>query len=138
MSLIVLNGTNSTTYDLTRFIPVPKYQVNAVEKYEEWTDSAYATHRRLLSAKAEGSFTLKFPTLSDYEAFMTFYNANVDSDTGAINADVFLTYPYATRQGIDVFLKFAPQDDLPFIADGKANGFNVDVLQRDSGIVVTT
>lgn len=138
MALLKLNGSGNTTYDLTRFIPVPKYNVNAVEEYEEWTDSAYATHRRLLSSKAQGQFTLKFPSISDYSAFMTFYTSNMDSATGTINADVFLTYPYVTRQGIDVFLKFAPQNDLPLIADGKAEGFQVELLQRDSGLVVTT
>ena len=53
MSLIVLNGANSTTYDLTRFIPVPNYNINAVEEYKEWTDSNYDTHRRLVSSKAQ-------------------------------------------------------------------------------------
>ncbi len=93
-SLIVLNGANSTTYDLTRFIPVPEYNVNAVEAYEEWTDSAYTTHRRLLSSKAQGDFTLKFPSISEYETFMTLLNSNMDQDTGAINTDMFLIYQY--------------------------------------------
>ena len=137
-SLIVLNGANSTKYDLTRFIPVPEYNVNAVEAYEEWIDSAYTTHRRLLSSKAQGDFTLKFPSISEYETFMTFLNANMDSDTGAINADVFLMYPYLTRSGIDVFLTFAPQDDLPYLVEGKGNGFKVNVMQVQSGLVVVT
>lgn len=137
-SLIVLNGSSSTTYDLTRFIPVPDYNVNAVEEYEEWIDSAYTTHRRLLSSKAQGEFTLKFPSISEYASFMTFFNANQDSDTGTINADVFLMYPYETRQGIDVFLTFTPQDDLPFLAEGKGNGFKVTLKQKNSGLVVAT
>lgn len=137
-SLIKLNGSNSTSLDLTRFIPVPEYNVNAVEAYEEWTDSAYTTHRRLLSSKAQGDFTLKFHSLSEYESFMTFFNANMDSDTGAINADVFLMYPYETRQGIDVFLTFAPQDDLPYLVEGKGSGFKVNVKQVNSGLVVVT
>ena len=138
MSLFVLNGANSTTYDLTRFIPMTNYNVNAVEEYKEWTDSAYTTHRRLLSSKAQGKFTLKFHSIAEYESFMTFYNTNMDSDTGAINADVFLMYPYETRQGIDVFLTFAPQNDLPYLAEGKGQGFEVNVQQVSSGIVVTT
>lgn len=137
-SLIKLNGTNQATFDLTRYIPMTEYNLNAVEAYEEWTDSAYTTHRRLLSSKAQGDFTLKFHSLSEYEAFMTFYNANMDSDTGAINADVFLMYPYETRQGIDVFLTFAPQDDLPYLAEGKGKGFKVNVMQVYSGLAVIT
>lgn len=134
MSLIVLNGANSTTYDLTRYIPVPKYNVNAVEEYKKWTDSNYDTHRRLLSSKAQGDFTLKFPSLSDFEEFMTFINANTDETEGTINADVFLTYPYETRQGIDVFLTFAPQNDLPLIKTGNAEGFTVQLEQQGSGL----
>lgn len=133
-SLIVLRGSNSTTYDLTRFIPVPEYNVNAVEEYEEWIDSAYTTHRRLLSSKAQGEFTLKFPNITEYESFMTFFNANQDDDTGTIKANVFLMYPYTTRQNIDVFLTFAPQDDLPYLAEGKGNGFKVTLKQKTSGI----
>ena len=137
-SLIVLNGSDSATFDLTKNIPVPEYNVNAVEEYEEWTDSAYTTHRRLLSSKAQGDFTLKFHSLAEYESFMTFFNANMDEDTGAINADVFLMYPYETRQAIDVFLTFAPQDDIPYLAEGKGKGFKVNVMQVLSGLVTTT
>ena len=137
-SLIVLNGSDSATFDLTKHIPVPDYNVNAVEEYEEWTDSAYTTHRRLLSSKAQGDFTLKFHSLAEYESFMTFFNANMDEDTGAINADVFLMYPYETRQAIDVFLTFAPQDDIPYLAEGKGKGFKVNVMQVLSGLVTTT
>lgn len=134
MSLIVLNGANSTTYDLTRFIPVPNYNINAVEEYKEWTDSNYDTHRRLVSSKAQGDFTLKFPSLVDYQEFMTFVNANTDPEEGTINVDVFLTYPNITRQGIDVFLTFAPQNDLPLMATGNAAGFSVKLMQQGSGL----
>lgn len=132
--MIILNGANSTTFDLTPFIPVPNYNVNAVETYEEWMDSNQKTHRKLLSAKAQGEFTLKFRTLPDFEAFMNFYNSNMDSEEGTINADVFLTYPYVTRQGIDVFLTFAPQNDLPLMREGRGDGFRVQLIQQGSGI----
>lgn len=137
-SLIKLNGANSAVFDLTHFIPMPEYNVNAVEAYEEWTDSAYTTHRRLLSSKAQGDFTLKFHSIAEYEAFMTFFNTNMDEDTGAIKADVFLMYPYTTRQNIDVFLTFAPQDDLPYLAEGKGKGFKVNLTQRSSGLEIVT
>ena len=138
-SLIVLNSSDSlTTFDLTKHMPMGSYNVNAVEEYDEWTDSNYATHRHLLSSKAQGEFTLKFKSITEYEAFMTFYNANIDSSTGAINADVFVMYPYETRQGIDVFLTFAPQDDLPYLAEGKAKGFSVKLMQVGSGLTVET
>lgn len=134
MSLIVLNGANSTTYDLTRFIPVPNYNVNAVEEYKEWTDSNYDTHKRLLSCKAQGEFTLKFTSLADYQEFMTFVNTNTDADEGTINADVFLTYPNVTRQGIDVFLTFAPPNELPLMGKGNTSGFSVKLIQQGSGL----
>jgi len=137
-SLIKLNGSSNTTFDLTQYIPMPTYNVNAVEEYREWTDEAYTTHRRLLSSKAQGDFTLKFHSVEEYASFMTFFNTNMDSDTGAINADVFLMYPYHTRLGIDIFMTFAPQDDLPYLAEGKGQGFKVTVKQVDSGMTVVT
>lgn len=128
MSLIVLKNSDGTkSLDLTRSIPMKTYQVNVEENNEEWTDSNYTKHFRLLAEKVTGTFKLKFKSIADYANFMTFLSTNKDSSSGLIKADVFCMYPYTTKSNINVKLTFNPVDDLPMIADGQADGFQVTI-----------
>lgn len=128
-SLIVLKGSNNTELDLTRYIPMKKYNINVTENYEEWTDSNYTIHRQKTDEKAEGDFTLRFPSISLYQQFVNFLETNKDSSTGAISCSVFCMNKYAVRN-IYAFLTFNPADELPLLADNKSDGFSVVLQER--------
>lgn len=128
-SLIVLKGTGGRTYDLTRFIPMSKYSINNIRNYDEWIDSNYARHRQLTDEKAEGDFTLRFPSISSYQDFVSFLSTYRNAQTGAIGCDVWCTNEMRTKT-INAFLDFEPQNDLPLLADKKSDGFTVTLTER--------
>lgn len=121
-----LKGTG-LSLDLTKFIPFPKYKINLIENYEEWIDSNKTRHRRLTDTKVEGEFTLNFHKPSDYFDFVSFYQANKDSVTGAIQAEVFCVNTNTTKT-VYGFLDFEPQNELPLMMKG--DGFTVTFEER--------
>lgn len=128
-SLIILKGSGGHTLDLTRYIPMSKYSVNNIRNYDEWIDSNYARHRQLTDEKAEGEFTLIFPSIGLYQDFCAFIEIFRDKKTGAIPCDVWCTNEFRVKS-IDAFLDFEPQNDLPLLADNKSDGFTVTLTER--------
>lgn len=128
-SLIVLKGSGNNEMDLTRFIPMSKYSINNIRNYQEWKDSNYAIHRQLTDEKAEGDFTLRFPSIAKYQEFIMFLNEHREKMTGAIKCEVWLTNEFRTKE-INAFLDFEPQNDLPLLADNKSDGFTVELQER--------
>lgn len=127
-SLIILKSSNNPL-DLTRYIPMSQYNVNNYINYQEWVDSNHTIHRQKTDEKAQGSFTLKFPTISMYQEFVSYINTYKDSQTGAIGCEVWLTNEFRSKN-IFAFLDFDPTNDLPLIADNKADGFTVTLQER--------
>lgn len=129
ISLVGFNGSFKIHFDLTKYIPVKKYNINNVEYYEEWIDSNYKVHRRKTHEKAEGEFTLVFPSVFWYNKFLEFYNTYRNEEDGSIEADFFMTNKNTNRRAY-VFLDFEPQNDLPLLADNKSDGFVVTLTER--------
>lgn len=128
-SLIILKGSGSNEMDLTRFIPMSKYSINNIINYDEWKDSNYTIHRQKTDEKAQGDFTLRFPSVSKYAEFVSFLNTHKDSSTGAIKCLIWLNNEFRTKE-INAFLDFEPQNDLPLLADNKSDGFTVELQER--------
>lgn len=129
-SLIILKGLSGQTLDLTRYIPMSKYSVNNIRNYDEWIDSNYAKHRQLTDEKAEGDFTLRFPSINLYQDFVSFISTHRENHTGAIMCDAWCTNEMRVKSNIAVFLDFEPQNDLPLLADNKSDGFTVTLTER--------
>lgn len=115
--------------DLTRYIPMSKYTINNIVNYSEWVDSNYAIHRQKTDEKAQGEFTLRFPTIAIYVQFVQFLSTYRDPSTGAIKCVVWLNNEHRTKE-INAFLDFEPQNDLPLLADNKSDGFTVELQER--------
>lgn len=128
-SLIVLKGSGTAQMDLTRFIPMSKYAINNIVNYEEWKDSNYAIHRQKTDEKAQGDFTLRFPSIAKYQDFVSFISTHKDSSTGAVKCLIWLNNEFRTKE-IYAFLDFEPQNDLPLLADNKSDGFTVTLQER--------
>lgn len=129
MASLIKLKKGANTLDLTRHIPLGKYEVNDADNFYEWTDSDYVVHRQITDSKAVGSFTLKFKTVADFEAFINFVESAKDSATGAINAEVYCTNKHIVKN-IDCFLNYTPADTLPQMADNKNDGFQVELQER--------
>lgn len=127
-SLIILKGSNNPL-DLTRYIPMSQYNVNNHKNYQEWVDSNRTVHRQKTDEKAQGDFTLRFPSINSYREFVTYINEHSDPQTGAIGCEVWLTNEFRTKN-IYAFLDFDPANDLPLLADNKSEGFTVTLQER--------
>ena len=107
--LFIVNGT----MDLTNLIVVPSYQVNLMDGYEEWTDNNQVTHRDIVSQKAKGSFSVKFETVDQYQAFMTYLKNNKKSN-GSWDCTVYLNNRLSSIT-VEMFIDFEAPNIMPFI-----------------------
>lgn len=117
------------TYDLSKHIPMGSYNVNVIEEFEEWTDSNYDIHRKLLRNRVEGTFDLKFKSIADYETFIDVLAlAKATTQQNYIEMDAF-----ATNKGMiynkKFYFEFAPKNDLPMMADSKNDAFTFTIKE---------
>ena len=117
------------TYDLSKHIPMGTYNVNVLEEFEEWTDSNYDIHRRLLRNRVEGTFDLLFKSISDYEDFLTVLTkAKTTTGQNYIEMDAFCTNKGASYNK-KFYFEFAPTNDLPNMADSKNDAFTMTIKE---------
>lgn len=116
-------------YNLSRHIPMGSYNVNVMEEFEEWTDSNYDIHRKLLRNRVEGTFDLKFKSVEEYEGFLNVLTA-AKATTGQnyIEMDAFCTNRGATYNK-KFYYEFEPKNDLPQMADSKNEAFTVTIKE---------
>lgn len=123
-----VNGVTQT-YNLSTHIPMGTYSVNMSEEYEEWTDSNYDIHRKLLRNRVEGSFGLKFKNIADYEEFLNALSlAKSTTQQNYIEVDAFCTNK-GTSYNRKVYYEFAQTNDLPLMADAKNSAFTVTIKE---------
>lgn len=94
-----------TDYDLTPWLDIQNYAVNAVPVYNEWMDANYRLHRHYVRDRVGGSFALGFAKKADFDAFLAalstyqtdgvytvsaYVNANGSAD-GVASLEVYLT-----------------------------------------------
>ena len=119
----------SKVFNLSRFIPMGTYEVNVSEEFEEWTDSNYDIHRKLLRNRVEGSFGLKFSDITDYERFLTVLSlAKTATGQNYIEMDAFATN-MGTRYTKKFYYQFKPKNDLPYMAEGKNDAFTFTIKE---------
>ena len=119
-------------YDLTEHIVVPTYKVNEQPAYEEWKDANYTIHREITRTKVQGSFTVQFSSLIEFEEFLNAYESNTVQD-GSTHATVYSHNKVNDQQGMTkttyVFMDFDPADTLPVIGS-EDSGFEITISER--------
>lgn len=130
--MFIIHGDNNFTLDLTQNIVVPTYKVSRQPVYEEWQDSNWTTHRDVVKKAAEGTFTLKFMDVLDYEAFENAIESYTETD-GSINVDLYLN---KTRELVNtnVFIEYDPVDNLPFYGVKDYDGIEITIKEREGVI----
>lgn len=117
------------TYNLSTHIPMGTYNVNMLEEYEEWTDSNYDIHRKLLRNRIEGTFDLKFKSIADYETFLdVLTKAKTTTGQNYIEMDAFATNKGASYNK-KFYYEFTPKNQLPMMADSKNDAFTVTIKE---------
>lgn len=111
--------------DYTNFITVPSYAVNNVPEMYEWTDANYRKHRIKKREKVKGTFTLKFPSLSDFSRFRDDVLEHKNND------ETVPAYAYVNNENTVVYrnfyIDFAPANEMPFYGVKETDGIAITI-----------
>ena len=114
--------------DLTEYITVPSYKVNLIDGYDEWTDNNKVTHRDIVSRKAQGSFSVKFETLEEFQSFILVMK-NYKKQNGAYDCTVFCNNALTTIN-TEMFIDFDAANIMPYIGAKDYDAIELTVSQR--------
>ena len=121
----IVNG--SDLYDLTNYIVVPTYKVNDKTEYTEWTDGDLIIHHDELRKRLEGTFTLLFNNIDEYQNFLSIYNNRLQD--GYISAYVYDNMTRTTRLA-NVYLDFELANEMPFMGIKEIDGIEITLKER--------
>ncbi len=115
-------------YDLTPHIVVPTYKVNNLPKYEDWVDANYVTHREVVRHCLNGSFTVKFWSIAEYEEFLDAVDSTLMTD-GSHHVFAYdgIDKTNQTLVSKYLFIEFDPEQVLPVIGTEEDDGFEVTI-----------
>lgn len=122
-----------STMDLTSYIVVPSYKVNLVDGYDDWKDMNKTDHRDTNSRKAQGSFSLQFPTLEEYQAFIIVMKDSKKSN-GSYDCSVFCNNTLSCIN-VEMYIDFDPPNIMPYIGAKTVDDIEVTVNQRGNQYV---
>ena len=100
--------------DYTRKIRQNTYQVNTYDSYSEWTDANYRIHRSVVRSQLSGSFTMYFGTQAEFD---TFIQSLPRHNGGYVTVGLFSNNKLEWREGVDVFMDFAPARQQKIIGE---------------------
>lgn len=114
--------------DLTEHITVPSYKVNLVDGYDEWTDNNKTTHRDITSQKAQGSFSVHFETLEEFQTFVLVLK-NYKKQNGSYDCTVFCNNTLTTIT-VEMFIDCELTNVMPYIGAKDYDAIDITVTQR--------
>ena len=97
------------SYDLTPYIDIQNYLVNAQSEYEEWTDADNILHRKFLRKRCQGSFQMGFDDPLVFDAMLAELADRVTED-GYYTVSAYVSNEGAVRT-VNVYLDLENVDD---------------------------
>jgi hypothetical protein len=114
--------------DLTQAIEVPTYRVNMKDGYDEWTDMNKVDHHDINKQKAEGTFSVKFQTLEEFQTFLIVMK-DYKKSNGAYDCSVYCTNLLTTINA-EMYIDFDPPNVMPYIGYKDYDSIEITVNQR--------
>lgn len=114
--------------DLTNFIEVPTYKVNLKDGYDEWTDMNKVDHHDINKQKAEGTFSVKFETLEQFQTFLIVMK-DYKKSNGAYDCSVYCTNTLSAINA-EMYIDFDPPNIMPYIGVKDYDSIEITVSQR--------
>lgn len=122
--------------DYTQNITVPSFKVNMLPQYTEWTDANYTLHRTLKRYVVKGTFTMRFNSKEEYEAFIKNYKQYTMNDIetkgsrdGSTYVTIYANNLMGTKQTY-VYIDIDPKNSIPVMGTSKDEGIEVTVTER--------
>lgn len=124
----MVQGLN--TLDLTQYITVPSYKINKRPVFTDWQDGDLKNRQVVHRYCAEGSFTLLFNNIEDYQEFLEFYIDARNDDNGDGCVQVWM-YINNTNEVANTFvhMDFEPSDTMPFMGTKEIDGIEVTIKE---------
>ncbi len=66
------------SYNLTPYLNIQDFDINAVDEYTEWIDGNYNLHRDVSRSRRQGKIVAGFKTEASYNAFLTALSTEKD------------------------------------------------------------
>lgn len=125
MELFILNDV-----DYTKNILMPSYKVQRQPVTKEWEDATYKKHKDLLRWRLEGSFTLYFDDVSEFQSFMTNLN-----NLRLISLDNYIPatlYDNDKMEQVTSYfdIKITLSNNLPYYGTKKHDGYEVEIEEK--------
>lgn len=67
----ILKKTGLSNYDITSFMDLQNYNINALPVFQEWTDANYVIHRTEVRKRRSGTVKVGFASAAAYSTFIT-------------------------------------------------------------------
>lgn len=67
--------------DYSGRVPGEQYAVRSVKQYDGWTDANGTEHRSVYREQIEGTFTMQFLSVAEFDAFCTYVEAHANNDS---------------------------------------------------------
>lgn len=99
--------------DYSSNVVAEQYAVRSVPQYTAWTDANGKEHRSVYREQISGSFSMFFPTITDFNSFCAYLDTQVANDT-SYPCQVWVNNKNASVSG-DYFIDF----DASRYADSK-------------------
>lgn len=119
---------SSSTGDLSAFADIQNYDVNKVDVFQEWTDGNWINHRDIVRTRIQGTVTLGFKTVTDWNAFVSLLNANRD-EAGYFAVTVWVNNT-ATSETINAFLDLVGSGKWDLVNNRFWRVITISVTQR--------
>ena len=123
------NGTSTNILDVTPFIVAGSYDVSTQPDYEEWVDGYHSLRRTIKGWRLQGSFNVKFFSLSEYNNFLSAIENNI-LNGGYIYATV---YDNKTKQVFTtyVFIDYTLPNLAPLVGRSDNEEITINITQRN-------
>lgn len=114
--------------DLTEFIQMPTYKVSLKDGYDEWTDNNKVIHHDIHTRRAEGSFSIRFETVEQFQTFMIVMK-DYKKQNGSYDCSVFCNNTLSVIN-TEMFIDFDAANVMPYIGVKDYDAIDVTVQQR--------
>lgn len=115
-------------HDYTKNIKMPTYSVNRLDVYNEWKDANGLNHRDVYRTSVEGSFTLWFDDMMEYEKFINDLKTFKNID-GSYRLTVYINNLLDSCSN-DFYLDYSPANELPYMGSKTHDGCSVSIKEK--------
>ena len=116
--------------DVTPFIVLNTYNVSSQPVYDEWTDGNCHTRRSVKRRRLEGSFSVKFFKVADYQNFLLAVEQQRAEGFDYITVNAYDNKSRSVKTSVNVYLDYEMPDLEPSVGYSFNEEVEITVTER--------